>query len=200
MSKKQIRDVLRCIGSIVFFWLYIPHMVVYYLMDSTAVDGDLEKMKTKISIRLSTGMTLLYLLHTNAYFRTLFYHRVGAVKSLIIGWYRPGDKYFQISKTTKIGKGMLIVHPYATILNAESIGENFDVRHLTTLGDKNGRRPVIGNNVTLGVAVTIVGGVKIGDNVVIGAGSIVTKDIPDNCIAVGNPAKVIRTKSADNIL
>jgi maltose O-acetyltransferase len=36
-------------------------------------------------------------------------------------------------------------------------------------------------------------GVKIGNEVVIGSGSIVTKDIPDNCIAVGNPAKVIKT-------
>ena len=35
-------------------------------------------------------------------------------------------------------------------------------------------------------------GVKIGNGVVIGAGSVVTKDIPDNCIAAGNPAKVIR--------
>ena len=38
----------------------------------------------------------------------------------------------------------------------------------------------------------ILPGVKIGDNTVIGAGSVVTKDIPDNCIAVGNPARVIK--------
>ncbi len=51
----------------------------------------------------------------------------------------------------------------------------------------------IGNNVWIGGSTTIVPGVTIGDNVVIGAGSVVTKDIPSGCVAVGNPAKVIKS-------
>lgn len=50
----------------------------------------------------------------------------------------------------------------------------------------------IGNNVWLGGDVKVLQGVTIGDNTIIGAGSIVTKDIPDNVIAVRNPCKVIR--------
>lgn len=50
----------------------------------------------------------------------------------------------------------------------------------------------IGNNVWLGGDVKVLQGVTIGDNTIIGAGSIFTKDIPDNVIAVGNPCKVIR--------
>lgn len=50
----------------------------------------------------------------------------------------------------------------------------------------------IGNSVWLGAGVTIVSGVKIGENTVIGAGSIVTKDIPSNVIAFGNPCRVVR--------
>lgn len=50
----------------------------------------------------------------------------------------------------------------------------------------------IGNNVWIGGNVIILPGVTIGDNAVIGAGSVVTKDIPDNMIAVGNPCRVIR--------
>lgn len=49
----------------------------------------------------------------------------------------------------------------------------------------------IGNNVGFGIKVTVLKGVKIGDNVFIGAGSIVTKDIPSNCVAVGIPCKPI---------
>ena len=45
---------------------------------------------------------------------------------------------------------------------------------------------------TLGAGVIIIGNVSIGDNVTIGAGSVVVKDIPSNCIAVGNPARVIK--------
>lgn len=50
----------------------------------------------------------------------------------------------------------------------------------------------VGNNVWFGGNVTVLPGVKIGDNSVIGAGSVVTKDIPENSVAVGNPCKVIK--------
>lgn len=55
----------------------------------------------------------------------------------------------------------------------------------------------IGNNVWIGAQVAIMPGITIGDNAVIGAGSIVTKDIPANALAVGNPCRVIRMISND---
>jgi acetyltransferase-like isoleucine patch superfamily enzyme len=51
----------------------------------------------------------------------------------------------------------------------------------------------VGNNVFLGSAVTVMPGVSIGDNVVVGAGAVVTRDLPSNCVAVGVPAKPIRS-------
>ena len=50
----------------------------------------------------------------------------------------------------------------------------------------------VGNNVWIGGNVTVLPGVSIGDDSVIGAGSVVTKDIPENVIAAGNPCRVIR--------
>ena len=69
--------------------------------------------------------------------------------------------------------------------------------HSTDPVERNSRRewalPVtIGNNVWIGGSVTILPGIKIGDNVTIGAGSVVVNDIPDGCIAVGNPCRVVR--------
>ena len=55
----------------------------------------------------------------------------------------------------------------------------------------------IGSNVWIGADVIILPGVSIGDNTVIGAGSVVTKNIPSNVLAVGNPCKVIREISED---
>ncbi len=50
----------------------------------------------------------------------------------------------------------------------------------------------IGKNCWLGAGVVVLPGITIGDNVVVGAGSVVTKDLPDNVVAVGNPCKVLR--------
>lgn len=57
---------------------------------------------------------------------------------------------------------------------------------------------VIGNNCWIGANATICPGVHIGDNSVIGAGAVVTKDIPANCIAVGNPCKILREINDDD--
>jgi len=80
------------------------------------------------------------------------------------------------------------------------IGPNVSIYtacHSTDPAERNSRRewaePVtIGDNVWIGGSVTILPGVKIGSNVTIGAGSVVTRDIPDGVVAVGNPAKVLR--------
>ena len=69
--------------------------------------------------------------------------------------------------------------------------------HSTDPIERNSRRewakPVtIGDNVWIGGSVTILPGVTIGSNVTIGAGSVVVKDIPDGCVAVGNPCRVVK--------
>lgn len=81
------------------------------------------------------------------------------------------------------------------------IGPNvsiFTACHSTDPVERNSRRewakPVtIGNNVWIGGNVTILPGINIGDNVTIGAGSVVVNDIPSGSIAVGNPCRVVRT-------
>lgn len=193
MDNKRIRNVARLLGAIIFCWLYIPHII--FAHKKVLLKSDLKVIEHQIGFNLPFYIQLLYHLHNNKYYRTLFYHRIGPLKSAFIRWYRPGDRYFSISATTKIGEAMWIAHPYSTIINAESIGKHFHCIHLTTIGNKDNNnilRPTIGDNVTLGANVTIIGKVHIGNNVTIGAGSVVVKDIPDNCIVAGNPAKIIR--------
>lgn len=192
MNLRDIRDILKICVSYLLIWLYVPHVLVYLLKKDESIHADLVRFREGDVIKGSLFSTFMFHIHYNSYYRSLFYHRCGPILSTLIGWYRPGDKYFTISKTTMIGKGCFFEHPYATILNAESIGENFFCIQCTTLGNKNEKRPTIGNNVTLGANVIIIGDVKIGNKVTIGAGSVVVKDLPDNCVAVGNPAKVIK--------
>ena len=68
---------------------------------------------------------------------------------------------------------------------------NHDI-NLKTRNNASPKPVKIGKNVWIGANCTILPGVTIGDNSVIGAGSVVAKSIPANSIAVGNPAKVIK--------
>lgn len=181
-------------GCCLFLALYSPFNSICIRGGKRLIDSDLSALREQAGIQgLPYWLLLLNFLHNNRYYRVLFYHRIGAVASLLISWYRHGDKYFRIRSGMSIGEGMWIAHPYSTILNAESIGKNFRCIHCTTLGGGKNGIPTLGDNVSLGANVVIIGGVKIGNNVTIGAGSVVVKDIPDNSVAVGNPAKVIKT-------
>lgn len=129
-------------------------------------------------------------------FRTLFYHRYKCNK--FIQKILPGENMlFIITSTNICGGGLYLVHPRCTIIGAKKIGKNCVVRHLTTIGS-NGRddmehlTPIIGDNVDIGCLVGIFGDITIGNNVKIGAGTILTKSVPDNCVVVGNPARIIK--------
>jgi len=100
----------------------------------------------------------------------------------------------EIPWNVKIGSALKLYHGQGTVINPGTvIGDNCTIRQNTTIGNKNnGASPVIGNYVDIGANVCIIGEIEIGNNVVIGAGSVVVKNIPANCVVVGNPARMIK--------
>ena len=102
---------------------------------------------------------------------------------------------------TQIGSGFYIGHFGGIVVNGQSvIGKNCNISQGVTLGQanrgKNKGYPILGDNVYIGPGAKIIGAVKIGNNVAIGANCVVTKDIPDNSVVVGIPGRVISQEGA----
>ncbi|OGC45116.1 hypothetical protein A2V49_02320 [candidate division WWE3 bacterium RBG_19FT_COMBO_34_6] len=101
----------------------------------------------------------------------------------------PGSNFHQyIQAVNKIVLGdNVLMGPGVTIISSDHDFEDFN-KH------KDSYPIIIGNDVWLGANVVILPGVKIGNNCIVGAGSVVTKNIPDNSVAAGVPCKVIKKK------
>ena len=103
----------------------------------------------------------------------------------------------EIHPAARIGRRVFIDHGMGIVFGETcEIGDNCTIYHGVTLGgtgkDTGKRHPTLGNNVLIGAGTKVLGPVYIGDNARIGAGSVVLKNLPANCTAVGVPAEVVR--------
>lgn len=71
------------------------------------------------------------------------------------------------------------------------VGDNCWIYQNVTIGEVNGKAPVIGDNCLIGAGAVIIGDIEIGRYVKIGAGAVVNTDIPDNCTVVSQPVRIL---------
>ena len=103
----------------------------------------------------------------------------------------------EIHPGATIGKCLFIDHGMGIVIGETAeVGDDVMIYHGVTLGgtgkDTGKRHPTIGNNVLLSAHVQVLGPIKIGDNVKIGASAVVVSEIPPDVTAVGIPAKIVR--------
>ncbi len=103
----------------------------------------------------------------------------------------------EIHPGAKIGRRFFIDHGTGVVIGETAIiGDDCTIYQGVTLGgtgkDIGKRHPTLGNNVLIGAGAKVLGPFKIGDNSNVAAGSVVLNEIPENCTAVGSPARVVR--------
>ena len=115
----------------------------------------------------------------------------------------------EIHPKAKIGKNLFIDHGMGVVIGETSeIGDNVTIYHMVTLGgispsiDSSNQRdvkrhPTLKNNVVVGSGAQVLGPVVVGKNAKIGANAVVTKDVPENAVMVGIPAKNVGAAPTD---
>ena len=149
--------------------------------------------------------------------KAVFFHRIAIFFSIakfhlvarIISQFSRFLTGIEIHPNAKIGKNLFIDHGMGVVIGETSdIGDNVTIYHMATLGgiapsiDSDNQRnvkrhPTLKENVVVGSGAQILGPVVVGKNAKIGANAVVTKDVPENAVMVGIPAKNVGTASEE---
>ena len=149
--------------------------------------------------------------------KAVFFHRIANFFSIakfhlvarIISQFSRFLTGIEIHPNAKIGKNLFIDHGMGVVIGETSdIGDNVTIYHMATLGGiapsinsddqiNVKRHPTLKENVVVGSGAQILGPVVVGKNAKIGANAVVTKDVPENAVMVGIPAKNVGTASEE---
>lgn len=178
----------------------IPLLIPYALTTQRSlIREDLQAWCKALRIRECQSVWgLLRLLGYYREFRTLYYHRLrygnllAAAVSVCCRFFYPGQTSLFL-RCSDIGSGLFLQHAFSTTVGAESIGRNCWINQQVTIGYTDATQgPVIGDHVTIYAGAKVLGPIRIGNNVIVGANAVVVKNVPDDCVVVGIPAKIVR--------
>ena len=149
--------------------------------------------------------------------KAVFFHRIANFFSIakldliarIISQFSRFLTGIEIHPEAKIGENLFIDHGMGVVIGETSeIGNNVTIYHMVTLGGTSPsinsddqrdskRHPTLMNNVVVGSGAQVLGPVVVGKNAKIGANAVVTKDVPENAVMVGIPAKNVGTATEE---
>lgn len=152
---------------------------------------------------------------TNASFQITFWMRIGGWLScrkdvfsrillVLVSIIHKHNQYktgIQIAMGHPVKGGLMFPHFSGIVINGGAkIGRNCTILHGVTIGSVRGPKggvPTIGDNVVIATGSAVIGNVSVGNNVMIGAHSLVLQDIPDSAVVFGNPARIVSMDGAE---
>jgi serine O-acetyltransferase len=192
----------------VYFFLFIEYfrnsnfMIKEYLESIQKRDP---AAKSKLSILITyPGVKAIFFHKIANFFSTAKFELLAKIISQLSRFFTG----IEIHPKAKIGKNFFIDHGMSVVIGETSeIGDNVTIYHAVTLGgispsiNSDGQRhvkrhPTLKNNVVVGSGAQILGPIVVGENAKIGANAVVTKDVPENAIMVGIPAKNVNKNTS----
>ena len=179
-------------------WRFVLHWMYYKSADNgeVIIEDLLSNIKQFLHKENLSFLNFCELLTFYVMVRNIFYARVAYrhhYYAKVLSVFARPLPLLDISSTAEIGGGLIVQHGYATIIAPRKIGKKCWVNQGVTIGYTNDDDcPTLGDNVTVYAGAKILGDVHVGNNVVVAANAVVVKDVEDNCIVGGVPAKVIK--------
>lgn len=197
---KNLKAVLKGLFNAILLSVSAVTLLPYALTSQKAIiRADLERWRGVHHLTDKSWLySMLYLIAHYPEFRSIYYYRIkkgNVLAYLFVPFlqliFKGRSNLFIYCDD--IGGGLYIQHGFATIIAAERLGENCWINQQVTIGyTENGRRPVLGNNVTVTAGAKVLGQITLHDNVVVGANAVVLKSVPPNCTVVGIPAQIVK--------
>ena len=187
--------------AMILAWVYAPLLLPFILTDQQEmIIADVRRWNEVIGLQKGFNLAALQtLLATRPALRILYWNRVrqgrpAAMVALFLLRIFYRDCLTLYIHCDSLGPGLFIQHGFATTIGAQRIGRNCWINQQVTVGFRNDGigQPVIGDNVTIFAGAKVLGGITIGNNVTIGANAVVINDVPDNCVVVGVPARIVK--------
>ncbi|TWJ17315.1 serine O-acetyltransferase [Geobacter argillaceus] len=181
---------------------------------SVDVVGLLQKDYARLTESSETSSLFKIYLYTlrNSTFGTVFIYRFLSCSlgnkpkfhllRLVLSMLVPHRKDIELNVQARIGEGLVVYHGSGLVVGSGiKAGKNLTLEHGVTLGNRIGSSideafswPVLGDNCFIGCGAAVLGPVRLGSNAKVGANAVVLCDVPENCSAVGIPAKILYPK------
>jgi serine O-acetyltransferase len=197
----------RFLASINYWRTFVVYLCVLFSRQKELIKMDVARWNEINQIDFNMFESLNWYMTYKKEFRNLIQHRLknpsrsfGSMVHFSIAriLWKPLESLYIY--TEDIGGGLYIQHGFSTIITARKIGKNCRIYQQVTIGYKGGEcPPVLEDNVAVTCGAKVLGDITMHSGSLAAAGAVVVKDVPENAIVAGVPAKVIGYKDENNL-